>query len=61
MNSPAIANTKEGAIAKITGFNRWKIMVNGPPVEAAGWISMALALQNGQWKIISFHRSVMPY
>ena len=36
-------------------------MVNGPPVEAAGWISMALALQNGQWKIISFHRSVMPY
>ena len=44
----------------ITGFDRWKVTVNGAPVEAIGRVSMAVALRNGQWKIVSFHRSSMP-
>jgi hypothetical protein len=44
----------------ITGFDRWKVTVNGAPVEAIGRISMAVALRSGQWKIVSFHRSSMP-
>lgn len=47
--------------AVITGFDRWKVTVNGAPVEAIGRISMAVAVRNGQWKIVSFHRSSMPY
>jgi uncharacterized protein (TIGR02246 family) len=46
--------------AVITGFDRWKVTVNGAPVEAIGRISMALAVRNGQWRIASFHRSTMP-
>ncbi len=46
--------------AVITGFDRWKVTVNGAPVEAIGRISMAVAVQNGQWRIVSFHRSTMP-
>ena len=46
--------------AVITGFDRWKVTVNGSPVEAVGRISMAVAVRNGQWRIVSFHRSTMP-
>jgi hypothetical protein len=46
--------------AVITGFDRWIVTVNGAPVEAIGRISMAVAVRNGQWKIVSFHRSSMP-
>jgi len=46
--------------AVITGFDRWQVTVNGAPVEAIGRISMAVAVQNGQWRIVSFHRSTMP-
>ncbi len=46
--------------AVITGFDRWQVTVNGAPVEAIGRISMAVAVQNGQWKIVSFHRSALP-
>ena len=46
--------------AVITGFDRWKVTVNGAPVEAVGRISMAVAVRNGQWQIVSFHRSTMP-
>ena len=46
--------------AVITGFDRWKVTVNGAPVEAIGRLSMAVAVRNGQWKIVSFHRSAMP-
>ena len=46
--------------AVITGFDRWKVTVNGAPVEAVGRISMAVAVRNGQWRIVSFHRSTMP-
>ena len=46
--------------AVITGFDRWKVTVNGAPVEAIGRISMAVAVRNGQWRIVSFHRSTMP-
>ena len=46
--------------AVITGFDRWKVTVNGAPVEAMGRISMALAVRKGQWRIVSFHRSTMP-
>jgi uncharacterized protein (TIGR02246 family) len=46
--------------AVITGFDRWKITVNGAPVDAIGRISMTVAVRNGQWRIVSFHRSTMP-
>ena len=46
--------------AVITGFDRWKVTVNGAPVEAIGRLSMAVAVRNGQWRIVSFHRSTMP-
>jgi hypothetical protein len=46
--------------AVITGFDRWKVTVNGAPVEAIGRISMAVSVRNGQWRIVSFHRSTMP-
>jgi len=46
--------------AVITGFDHWKVTVNGAPVEAIGRISMAVAVRNGQWLIVSFHRSTMP-
>ena len=46
--------------AVITGFDRWKVTVNGAPVEAIGRISMTVAVRNGQWRIVSFHRSTMP-
>ena len=46
--------------AVITGFDRWKVTVNGAPVEAVGRISLAVAVRNGQWRIVSFHRSSMP-
>ena len=46
--------------AVITGFDRWKVTVNGSPVDAVGRISMAVAVRNGQWRIVSFHRSIMP-
>ena len=46
--------------AVITGFDRWKVTVNGAPVEAIGRLSMVVAVRNGQWRIVSFHRSAMP-
>ena len=46
--------------AVIAGFDRWKVTVNGSPVEAIGRISMTVAVRNGQWRIVSFHRSTMP-
>jgi hypothetical protein len=46
--------------AVINGFDRWKVTVNGAPVEAIGRISLAVAVRNGQWRIVSFHRSAMP-
>jgi uncharacterized protein (DUF1800 family) len=36
------------------------VKVNGAPVEAVGRISMTVAVRNGQWRIVSFHRSTMP-
>jgi hypothetical protein len=46
--------------AVITGFDRWKVTLNGAPVEAVGRINLAVAVRNGQWRIVSFHRSSMP-
>ncbi len=46
--------------AVITGFDRWQVTANGAPVEAIGRLSMAVALRNGQWEIVSFHRSALP-
>jgi hypothetical protein len=46
--------------AVIAGFDRWKVTVNGSSVDAVGRISMAVAVRNGQWRIVSFHRSIMP-
>ncbi len=47
-------------LAAVIGFDRWKVTANGSPVEAIGRISMTVAVRNGQWRIVSFHRSTMP-
>jgi uncharacterized protein (TIGR02246 family) len=57
---PATVTELSADSAVITGFDRWKVTANGAPVEAIGRISMAVALRNGQWRIVSFHRSTMP-
>ena len=46
--------------AVITGFDRWKVTVGGRAAEGVGRLSIAVARRDGQWRIVSFHRSAMP-
>jgi uncharacterized protein (TIGR02246 family) len=46
--------------AVITGYDKWQVTLNGESVEAIGRLSVAVALRDDQWRIISFHRSAMP-
>ena len=46
--------------AVITGYDRWQVTLNGESVEGIGRLSVAVALRDDHWRIISFHRSVMP-
>lgn len=46
--------------AVVTGYDKWKVTMDGKPAEGVGRLSMAIALRDGQWRIISFHRSAMP-
>ena len=46
--------------AVITGYDNWQVMLNGESVEGIGRLSVAVALRDNHWRIISFHRSAMP-
>jgi uncharacterized protein (TIGR02246 family) len=46
--------------AAITGYDKWQVTVNGESVEGVGRLSVAVALRDDHWYIISFHRSAMP-
>ncbi len=46
--------------AVITGYDKWQVTLNGESVEAIGRLSVAVALRDNHWRIISFHRSAMP-
>ena len=46
--------------AVITGYDNWQVTLNGESVEGIGRLSVAVALRDKHWRIISFHRSAMP-
>lgn len=46
--------------AVLTGYDKWKVTIDGKPAEGVGRLSIAVARRDGQWRIISFHRSAMP-
>ena len=46
--------------AVITGYDKWQVTLNGESVETIGRLSVAVALRDNHWRIISFHRSAMP-
>ncbi len=46
--------------AVITGYDKWQVTLNGESVEGMGRLSVAVALRDDHWRIISFHRSAMP-
>ena len=46
--------------AVVTGYDRWQLTVEGKQVEGIGRLSIAIALRDGRWQIVSFHRSAMP-
>jgi len=46
--------------AAITGYDKWQVTLNGESVEGVGRLSVAVALRDDHWYIISFHRSAMP-
>lgn len=46
--------------AVITGYDKWQMTLNGESVEGIGRLSVAVALRDDHWRIISFHRSAMP-
>jgi uncharacterized protein (TIGR02246 family) len=46
--------------AVLTGYDKWKVSIDGKPAEGIGRLSIVVARRDGQWRIISFHRSAMP-
>ncbi len=46
--------------AVLTGYDKWKVTFDGKPAEGVGRLSIAVARRDGQWRIVSFHRSAMP-
>lgn len=46
--------------AVVTGYDKWKVTLAGKPAEGVGRLNIAVAQRDGQWRIISFHRSAMP-
>lgn len=46
--------------AVVTGYDKWKVTLAGKPAEGVGRLSIAVALRDGQWRIVGFHRSAMP-
>ena len=46
--------------AVVTGYDKWQLTVDGKQVEGIGRLSIAIALREGRWEIVSFHRSAIP-
>lgn len=46
--------------AVLTGYDKWKVTIDGKPAEGIGRLSITIARREGEWRIVSFHRSVMP-
>ena len=46
--------------AVVTGYDKWQLTVDGKQVEGIGRLSIAIALRDGRWRIVSFHRSAIP-
>ena len=46
--------------AVVTGYDEWQLTVDGKQVEGIGRLSIAIALRDGRWEIVSFHRSAIP-
>ena len=46
--------------AVVTGYDQWQLTIEGQQVESIGRLSIAVALRDGRWQIISFHRSAIP-
>ncbi|MEO0315093.1 MAG: SnoaL-like domain [Pseudomonadota bacterium] len=46
--------------AVVTGYDQWRLTIEGKQVESIGRLSIAIALRDGHWQIVSFHRSAIP-
>ena len=46
--------------AVVTGYDQWQLTIEGKQVESIGRLSIAIALRDGRWQIVSFHRSAIP-
>ena len=46
--------------AVLTGFDKWNVAAGDKTFESIGRISITMALREGKWLIVSFHRSVIP-
>ena len=46
--------------AVLTGYDKWKVTVDGKPAEGMGRLNIAISRREGEWRIVSFHRSAMP-
>ena len=46
--------------AVLSGYDKWKVTIDGKQVERVGRLSIAVARKDGQWHMVSFHRSSMP-
>ncbi len=46
--------------AVVTGYDQWQLTVEGKQVESIGRLSIAIALRDGRWQVVSFHRSAIP-
>jgi hypothetical protein len=46
--------------AVVTGYDQWQLTIEGKQVENIGRLSIAIALRDGHWQIVSFHRSAIP-
>ena len=57
---PATVSELSPDSAVITGYDKWQVTLNGESVEGIGRLSVAVALRDDHWRIISFHRSAMP-
>ena len=46
--------------AVVTGYDQWQLTIEGKQMESIGRLSIAIALRDGRWQIVSFHRSALP-
>ena len=57
---PVTLNELSPDSAVITGYDKWQVTLDGESIERTGRLSVAVALRDDHWRIISFHRSAMP-